>query len=247
MAYKRRRKQKYTWFPVLGTEFESDSVGVFSDLVGVDFTLISPATGASVTQVYPLTADIPRGEQIDASEPGVLSDIVGQAYFLRRLVGKLFLSMQPESNGLGQIKVAAGFFVARAADIDPDLPVGGVQNATGSGTPEAANLYGPNNSATIREPWIWRRAWMLGNAAQSGEEFFTIGRFPQTNVLNGSSLDGPHIDAKTLRKVSNDDRLYFAISATGWPYGATQSGQINGHLDLRVLAQLRKHTNRGVF
>lgn len=80
-----------------------------------------------------------------------------------------------------------------------------------------------------------------------------VALFPPTTAHYGSIMDGPHIDAKSVRRVGNDERLWFAVSAVNFPL-VTQSEivvnqdvQIRGYLDFRVLGRLTRAHNRSNF
>lgn len=264
MAGKRGRRTRYTWFP---TNY-SDAEDTTQRVPGIQFSLAVNRNGAITTGIVPLTADAPRepGDINPETDVGVLNTIVGNEYFLRRIVGKMYITHElfgPGADGLPTdpsnwplaALCTAGIFVARAGDAsaaEVDLPIGATV---------AANLresYSPSHVNTIREPWIWRRAWILGNPAvkyflQRGAfptinegEFF---EFPTNNAEYGSVADGPHVDAKTMRRVRDDERLFFAFSTVRWPLGdaALNDSAIRGHFDYRILAQVRKARSRGVF
>lgn len=248
MAYRKRRRTKYTWLPVIGTEFESTTPGTFINKWGRDFSLTASTEGTGA--VVPLTADLPRDQDITPDAEGVLSDSVGQEWFLRRIVGKLSVlwGINPGGDTCYNIQVAAGFFVARSSDADPDFPIGGSATWSNNLSPSVFNSYSPQSNNTVREPWIWRRTWLLGNPEIQTDTNWPAGLVPSHNLGFASSLDGPHIDAKTLRRITNDDRLWFAIGAQTWPLGETLGGgSVRANLDIRLLGALRKARARGVF
>lgn len=265
---RRKRRSKYTWFPVLA---QGDEAG--QGISGADFGINLNTNGQAVTGVFAVTFDAPKEPgEADLATSGELAGMVGQEYFIRRIVGKCFIAhtSRPVTNdeiletGPNAVLVAAGFFVARA-DEDPNdtIPIGSATAAT------LFSKYSPLSGDAIREPWLWRRTWILGNQGNVdirnnqliGDMSFTgntIGTlstaemtayWPTTNAGYGSIQDGPHIDAKTARRVGQDDRLWFAVAATSWPLAAasTRVGRIDGHLDMRLLGQLRKARSRGSF
>lgn len=156
--------------------------------------------------------------------------------------------------------VAAGFFVARANDSGSG---GGESTPIGSASLQETNdNYSPLYATTVREPWIWRRTWMLGNPSELGfaqafinnntgvgQTLLGTSSFPPTTAHYGSVSDGAHIDAKTARRVTQDERLWFAVSAVRFPIGTVtvENPNLRGYLDVRLLAGLRKAHNRGVF
>lgn len=238
---RRRRKAKYTWLPVFGTEYLAPG-DENADNSGVDFIL---GAGPSNGLIFPLTSDLPVGDQDTQSSQSRLSDAIGQEWFLRRIVGKCFVAASgTEGAGAANaFKITAGFLVARAGSVNGDIPIGASATWNAGVDGIVHNAYGPQASQTQREPWIWRRTWILGNPSISSP-------FPPSNTEYGSVMDGAHIDAKTLRRISNDDRLWFAIECSSWPYGDIPGhgeGQVAGHLDVRLLGNLRRAHNRGVF
>lgn len=243
---RRKRRAKYTWLPVLGTAQDAGEEGI--NKAGRDFNLSANSEGTG--QIIPLTADLPRDEGIVPGDEGALSDSIGQEWFLRRLVGKLsiFWGPSPEADSASQVRVQAGFLVARASVTDPDYPIGSTATWAASLTPSIYNAYDPGSNDTLREPWIWRRTWVLGNPSIDTDTNWPRGIVPAHNLGFASSLDGPHIDAKTMRRISNDDRLYFVISCQTIPLAeASGTGALKAHLDLRILGALRRARNRGNF
>lgn len=183
---------------------------------------------------------------------------------MMRIVGKLFAERKNFAFSGSQddpdpaVLFGAGFFVARAND----LSVGG-----GSGTPigsatiqERRDHYSPLDTDTVREPWIWRRTWILGLSGRAPRSSTAVGpdfptatiftaHWPASTGLYGSVMDGPHIDSKVKRRIGQDDRLWFAISATPYPLGQNTSGNLNveGYLDYRLFGALRKARSRSAF
>lgn len=264
---RKKRRTKYTWFPTAWTQ---GAGGSDHRLPGIDFALGVDSAGTITTGIIPLTADAPKepADNDPRTTTGILPDIVGQEYFLKRIVGKFHIAHVGFALYAGGVPtegtittfpnatiVGAGIFVARADDLSAggvDLPVGATVGAT------LREQYSPLHVNTIREPWVWRRTWILGNplvklAFQRGSltavNGFAGGFFPPTTAGYGSIQDGPHVDAKTARRVSNDDRLWLAVSTQTWPVNTAfqTDTEIRGHFDYRILAQLRRAFNRGVF
>lgn len=260
MARGTKRRTKYTWFPTTGTTVIPESFNAS----GSQFVISVNGSGVPSTLITPLTYDVPAeaGSSVLPDDPGVLAGIVGQEYFIKRIVGKVFAGLQAFRNVNGDPSVpsaalvAVGMFIARANDNDsgggPNTPIGSAS------AQELIDNYSPLSNETIREPWIWRRTWILGNKADT---FFaqntaagaiSVGHgqmFPPTTADYGSIQDGPHIDAKCARRVSLDERLYLAVSASPWPLTVIADDDLTviGYVDYRILAQLRKASARGVF
>lgn len=275
----RRRRRKYTWFPNLGTDIPGDAewsgragfIGIRQD-------------GALNTLVFPLTVDDPE-EQPAPGTPGELVKVIGNEYVIERIVGKLHAAFIPftaatagtnpfglfgGANGTGQpaaARLTAGLFVARAeSDLTggPDLPIG-------AQTPDQLNLqYSPMNVQVIREPWMWRRTWVLRNglfdiltattavsvggsaAITPPATAFDGAQFPSSTTGYGSLGDGAHVDVKSVRRVGQDDRLWLALSTVVYPLGSVRDPEIAAsnirfEFDYRILGALRRPRQRGVF
>lgn len=260
------------WLPNLGSFLTSNSQFSHSQIPAV---ISVPADGSPTTVITEVTLDSVVNQEgpggtIDFSSN--LGNLIANEYFLRRIVGNIFVGFdaQRESDGdpsqAQAVQVGAGLFIARAASETTD--------GTGSTPVESAteterwNNYGPFALGTIREPWIWRRQWILGNpahrarfeavAAAASANLATASNqvgggymFPSTNVEYSMGADA-HIDQKTLRRVGNDNRLWLAISAHNLALAeAVQSFGAIVRLwtfaDLRMLGQLRRAKNRGSF
>lgn len=257
-----RRRRKGTWFPNLGTagpgeEIDDDDLGVWGSVpvgavgLGNNFT--------TTTLVVPLTFDAIEEDNLD-EQTDRLGDIIGSEYMLRRIVGDLYVarSFARDANAAGgppAIKVSAGFFVARQADSTQSLdqPIG---SNTAS---ELRENYSPSQASIVREPWIWRKTWILGRSTFTA----TVGAVPapfsftENNVNYNGALSNSRVDAKTIRRVRQDDRLWFAIAARGlnanWanPFVnevlATGAATVEFHLDYRLFGTLMRAKNRGAF
>lgn len=248
MQRKSRTKQRFTWLPTLGTVGPTEN----DNSAGRAFFINVPEDGSSDVIISPLTFDEPvEGDDLAVNTP--LGTVLGNEYFIKRIVGKLFLENQGRRNvaddpsTIKSVLCGAGFFIARASDSQagggPTVPIGAASLA------ERIENYSPLGEDTIREPWIWRRTWTLGNVLMlnflnEGQDTPPGALFPATNAEYGSVLDGPHIDAKTARRVKQDERLYFAFGVRSWPaqdvVTANEPGVVRGYLDFRILGALRK-------
>jgi len=272
----RKRRSGGTWFPTIGTAGPSGG-DIEDEASGREFTVVVPNDGTTSILIAPIVPDAPlEGDDVPVNPAvgGQLAQILGQEYFIKRIVGKIFISNDSADDSASQPQYAAlltgaGFFVARANDSESgggiDLPIGSASLA------ERLTNYNPLAADCIREPWIWRRTWVLGNpralnppngnAGGSGPWRGTTGFFAaaqgvtgqviSSTMQYGSVLDGPHIDAKTRRRVRLDERLWFVVAARGLPIGSSREsvdgGVIQGYLDFRMFADIRKARNRGVF
>jgi len=252
----RRRRSKVTWLPTIGTVV-GEGLATASGRLIQGFA--TPVNGAINTELTILTFDTPVDIDTADIPTTTMADVVGSEYMLRRIVGKVFATRvsldQSAVDTQPPILLGCGFFVARCNDSGsgggPDTPIG-------SATPAERNdNYSPLEADTIREPWIWRRTWVLGKAGQSplDEEQQVssdqhAANFPASTALYGSVLDGPHLDAKTMRRVTSDERLFFAASVMNFPMGAESplgANTITLYLDYRLVGTLRRAHNRRVF
>lgn len=230
----RRRKQKFTWFPVLPTTFGSEGGGSNNvswykgDLLLTTGT--DPGDGPN-TDAIPILPD--ATEQVGEAENQSLRDYVeGQDYILKRIVGKfnVVLTQGREANNTDFI-VGAGFAVLPVRDDDnnPALP-----------NPDYDPLQADNSTA----PWIWRRTWVLSDTV--GNPTAPLGA--QANWQYGSVMDGPHIDTKSARRITREQRLFLCVSVANMgPFQLTNDVQLVYSYDVRVLGAMRKARNRSTF
>lgn len=268
---RRRRRRKVFWFPNLGTvgpagAEDDDDYGLY-----IQQTFDTGGVASSVF-VTDLTFDRPI-EEDEGSDTLRLSSVVGGEYILRRIVGNCFVG---KTSGVGAtadaekaiVMVTAGFFVARAEDstqedISARQPIGAETLA------ELRENYSPASVSTIREPWIWRKRWILGNANPAGTANFVNGTrdgflsAPPNNMGYPSKHTDQSIDCKTIRRVGNDNRLWFVLTsrilnAGSWlgegasPFqpavGTAQAGGfVHCHLDYRLLGHLTRTRSTGTF
>lgn len=240
---KRRRKSKFTWMPILGGLFQSSpGPAYFGGRLPVLGSTGKLADGPYVTPIVPDETPQPT----DAS--ATLRDFTeGQDWFLRRIVGKLTFAWDFVPGGEGgtfpvNTIIGAGFFVARAREDNPNLPDLDIDE------------YDVLANGNIRSPWLWRRTWILGSHVSGGAAGWeTFYQFPSNNWQTGSALDGPHVDAKTLRRIRREERLWFTWSGNNFDlfpgsWHATQlDAQVTFGLDYRVLGQMRRSNNRSTF
>lgn len=255
-----RRRRRGTWLPNLGTLGpegipDDDDQGVFLQLN------IAAGEVDTKTIVVPLTFDL-SDEDSDLQDETSLSDIIGSEYIIQRIVGSIYVSRQTAitTNVVADcVKASCGLFVARQTDstIDANIPIG-ANDAT-----ELRESYSPSNVATVREPWMWRRTWLLGNQAQAALNSNTIvtinangANYPPTNVGYGNYMNGSGVDVRSKRRVRQDERLWFvaavrAINGFDWvnPFVnvATANTRTLFHFDYRIFGNLVKAQQRSSF
>lgn len=265
---RRRRRRSNTWFPNLG--FSPTDQGT-SGGSGRPFILPVNPDGDFNTLIVPLVPDTPvQGQSLDATEPGNLVRHLGQEYIIERIVGKLFAALEARRNAGNDPSVpvsalfGAGIFVARVSDVVTSTGAADQQPIGADDQSDRHQNYGPLALDTIREPWMWRRVWALGNrafndiAAASQVVLFNGANatdprqgFPYSTAHYGSVMDGPHIDCKSNRRVRNDERLFLSVESSIFPGNAAtpvnNAISIAGYIDYRVLGHLVKAKNVSTF
>jgi len=244
---RKRRTRKYTWFPQLGDQGENPE----DDRAMLNVSVpTSPGDGSlSDVNIFSIIPDQPKDTPGTTDQQ--LEQYIGNEYFLRRIVGKIQFAVSPRSivdiaNSGFTYGFAVGFFVGRA-----DRTASGFVAPVGAATAvERKENYGPHSLQNVREPWIWRRTWVMSQPffLADGSEAWEGTHYPYHNCL-GSVAEGGHIDAKTARRVGNDDRLWIAVQTVLLEGGATP-GNMNhrdGFMDIRLLGALRKSHGKSSF
>lgn len=237
----RKRKTRYQWLQPLG--IAGNVFDENDDTVGRETVLLPWPNGTTYTKIVPLIADFPE-EDIGAGGP--MGYVNNNDYIIKRIVGKLFVGVAPSATGASGVLVAAGIFAARADSGFTagagNLPIG----ATNTGIQNDTYEYGPLHLVNSTQPWIWRRTWVLGNSGVAAD---AVSRFPVTNAGYGSIQDGPHIDAKTARRVNKEERLWLALSARNMAVNSNGAapGAVYTYFEARFLGRMARARNRGVF
>lgn len=255
----RKRRSNGIWMPTIGIDNGDSETPRFS--VSRRVVLAVPNV-ETVVYVSSVIFDVPQETNND-DVPGFLGAFTQNAYFLQRVVGKINVAMddaaasttypaRPDQTPKANL-VAAGLFVARAGDRADSQSEGSPVGGTAAWQTD----YNPLDPNCIREPWLWRRTWVLGSPTWKLYQEKTAlvnnlasrGIYPTTNSGGAGSLDGPHVDARTRRRVSSDDRLWVAFAAHSLPFGAGLDDGGNVYIDweFRVFGSMRKDRNRGNF
>lgn len=250
-----RRKRRGTWFPVLGTAGPEGRP--FDDDAALYAEITLPNNGNSQPFLSELTYDhyTDEGAQADGINSKSLADFQGSEYLLQRIVGKCHISLdQLGGQSTFAVAVVAGFFVAREALGGEDV-LSAIPHPIGADTDDDKTAhYGPMSVGNIQEPWIWRRTWILGNRAR-GSGVGTV-TYPTTTADYHSVSDGPHIDAKTRRRVHRESRLWFFLQARNLganfadPFQSVDvsvPSHLKLRLDYRLFGMLRKARNTGTM
>lgn len=245
---RRRRKPAVAWFPTLQQEpalpegcTATTSAGQWPNWLIGDIT-VNPSTDCpgEKTQIADLTWDFPIEEEILLNQVPSLADFQGSAWRLRRMVGNLTvvaydISGQPSYTTPQPCMVGAGLIVLRVDEVG---------NPT-----EDDREYSPLMVKNIRDPWIWRRTWVLQPQTTiiPTQTNWIQHEYPMGNWMYGNSLQNGYIDAKTNRRIGAEERLFLCIDAQRRNFEQTPQGvgtSINWTLDYRLLGSLMKETNR---
>lgn len=239
----RRNKARVVWLP----QSNANSIGDGSQVYQLAVVSVAGATGQSSTSEIPLVLDAQQSAVF--SDNPSLSDIESSGYRLRRIVGKIFVECAqsdiPNVGGVTQPSsciVTAGIMVRRAdfTGISYASQVGVLNEEIDTGKIDNTG-----------DPWVWRRSWTLGNngalqlLAGIAPTASTRQFFPTTNFteLGGGVADGPHVDQKTARIVSQEERLFLDVTVTVLGQAPVQPETnpitIAYWTDLRVLGSLR--------
>lgn len=242
-----RRRAKLFWMPNVGTELDGNTT--FDDSPsGRFFSIINLNAGnPSSTIETELTFDQPAERGV--TELGLVNPLLidamtmadwqGTAWRLRRCVGKMFAGASLEDQqvtGPPAVLFTAGLIV-RTIEVDSGL------------SPLPVGDRDPKNLSNIRDPWIWRRQWVLSTTTPGLAAGVTdvLEQFPRTTANYGSVQDGPHVDAKTNRVIGPQERLFLTLNGTILPLPTvTTVGrcEIHGYFDYRLLGTTFKASNR---
>lgn len=219
----RRKSPRVVWLPPNDgfTPNPNPTLGINS--FALDISMAAP----TVTGEIPIVID---SDDDPLSPTTSLSDMESSGYRLRRIVGKIWVLGDPddEESNIDAIAICAGIMVRRTD------PTSGASLASGN-----SSLTNPAEINNASDPWIWRRSWLI--AGQNGGPF--DGLLPHTNFgqEGSSALDGPHVDQKTARIVSSEERVFLDVSANVI-FGAGQGEIINSTRiisEFRILASMR--------
>lgn len=217
------------WAPTV--EHQATLDPYFETSVGIPPT---PGAANSNTILTTLVPDYPADAIRGAGGLPSMADWEGSGYRLRRIVGKLYAGVdQDVGDGAQNNYPEAAIFTAGFIVLRVDGTTGAPLNAT-------PGKYDPARTENIQDPWIWRRSWILSNykANGVGGPASAYGQYAQnTSLVGAGTHDGPHIDQKTARRVSTEERLFFVASCS--TPGNAITGQVAGnlrmHLDYRLI------------
>lgn len=251
---RRRRQRKFTWMPGIGSV--GSNAAVDNSVIFLNSLTVAPNPAASVgtrggpiTSFFvPLIQDKPLEPQLQNEVAGSLNNVTGNEWFCERIVGDIFAGVRlgiEQDGGPRTVAFTVGIFVARADNVTGNLPVGALQNT--SANSETALSYAPLALNTIREPWMFRRTWVLGRSFDGTDG---LAQNPSVNSFYSTMHNGPHIDVKSVRRIGNDERLWLVTNTQDWSINGpnpTEPGLVDVAIDVRVLGALRRPKNRSAF
>lgn len=226
---RRRKAPRVVWLP--GTNI--NSLGAFNRST-VQRVIINTAgaIGESTTGEIPLVIDADNDPLESATQS--LSDVENSGYRLRRIVGKIWVAM-------GQVNineppkrliVCAGLIIRRVSENGQSLASQFADDA----------LTSTLDIEQQGDPWIWRRAWILTNNLAPSSPFGGDQASNNWTFYAGGNSDGPHVDQKTARLVSNEERLFLDVTCMVLEQGSDVEqaiATVEVLADLRVLASMR--------
>lgn len=227
----RRRRAQYRWFPADPTFYGESQTGSYY------WTNILAGEPGASGEIF-ATAVLPDQSYNDAqagqSDNMTLRDYVeGQDYILKRMVGKVWGSLEQvnAADHVNSVILSMGFAI---------LPVDDDTNAPALDSVD----YDPLNPSNSMNPWIWRRTWILANLLGPDTNFY----YPNNLGAYGSVMDGGHVDSKSARRVTREQRLfYIAAARTIESTGVVPEVQIQVGFDIRCLGAMRKGRNQSTF
>lgn len=236
--FRRRRRRLSQWFPVLGTETHVPQ-GTVEDNVAYQDLDFDVSNNVPNTLVVALTWDNKPEQQLGVAGNTTFPSIADweqSGWQLDSIVGCVpLLAFKSGTQAAGTLFVTAAFEVLR---IDP-----GTGNPL-SATPELD--YDPQLANNIRDPWIWRRSWILDPGTDTGGTTNFSG-WPRTNTLYTGSGANHVFQTKSRRRIGPEERLFFICTARHFPVTSDLTGRethLTGMLDYRIIGRAVKTTNR---
>jgi len=246
---RKRRKTRYTWMPALGGTVNSGESAKGNTGFGFLQTIANDATAFNSTVISLVPDETFLPDQANTNQVSLRDFTEGQDWLLKRIVGKCVVGVErtrqvvTETTSWANVTCCAAFFVARAQDDNQELP------------DLTIDEYDPLESQNVRQPWIWRRTWVLSDGGVADNTRTNLlPAFFSDNIQYTNAMDGPHIDAKTARRIRREERLWFVFSAVPFTHAADDGGAVSAstmrlsvNVDYRILGTLRKSNNRSTF
>jgi len=235
----RKRRNRATWFPVLGFE---NQAGQGLSTVDIRSFNVDPLGGPNVLAI-PIIPDIDIPVEAGQGAAGgapirSLRDIVeGQSCLLERVVGNIIWEV---AQSTAQNLNSNSAIVCSALAVLPTAD-------DGSGDPViTSDEFDPLRADNSANPWLWRRVWALGNVIPAVQGEAT--GLP-TNNLYGSLAEGSKIDTKGTKRMIRREERIFLIHSVLQPFPGNEASLVVARVyaDLRVIGTMMKARNRSNF
>lgn len=244
----RKRRARYSWFPALGTPDDDEILPSGENWSFVNGDLFANDTLARDLIVTALTFDYPVEVEEGLATVPSLADFQGSEYQLERIVGKLHAKLRP-----GPIQ--SGLAGAQFALFSAGLIVLRVEEQTGAPLRSDLEEYTTLTASNISDPWIWRRTWVLGSddvITQSAIPFVRPTGLPKSTAEFGDIESGPHVDARSVRRVRREERVFLVtdlVQLDLFLNPSKSTGASGVHVDYlfdyRILGKLVKASAHG--
>jgi len=245
---RRKRRTRYQW--LLNTGTIGPSADIDDTTQGRELALNIPTNGTTDIAIVDLLNDTPSEDVIFGGNVlPTMAQTIGNEYAIRRIVGKCHVSRNTLGTTSPGVLIAAGIFVARAGDFGDFAGAENLPINSGTAAAQIDN-YSPLRLENVREPWIWRRTWILGTSTITDAGLEGAQSYPINNAAYGSIQDGAHIDAKTGRRIRDGERLWAVLAGRNFPLNstsATTATLVRAYMDYRVLGAMRRAHNRSAF
>lgn len=163
----------------------------------------TPANGpaTSTNLVLPLIGDFNQEAIAGVAQDGPTMADMTYGYSLKRIVGNLFIGCTqnvPVTDSGSSWVVTAGIMVRRTQD---------------TGAPAVLDTF-VDTYAAWRDPWVFRRSWIIQNKQALAVYHVDRAQWPVTNVDYNNALCNHRVDQKTRRTVKSEERLFLSVTVT---------------------------------
>lgn len=244
---RRFRKRRGVWLPLLGSDWTAGEGAEHYNDASITFESAPVgnrrADGVE-SEVFPVVPDFTWTVHNDGTSraASLHERTSGNCWKLDRIVGRCAITCWesdadiPAEDQWPYIQVGAGFFVARSEegqDSVPDL---------------FSDEYDVLAADNIRNPWIWRKTWILTNPA--GSRIFRDD-FPIATTQCSSPYQSADVDVKSKRMIRPEHRLWFTYSVIGWNGTTEEIADVGaqpralGNVDIRCFGTIVNNPRGG--
>lgn len=163
----------------------------------------TPDGGAasSTNVVLPLIGDFNQEAIAGVTSDGPSLADMTYGYSLKRIVGNFFIAPTqntPVADSGSSWCVTMGIMVRRTQD---------------TGAPAVLDTF-VDTYAAWRDPWVFRRSWLLTNVVANDTFHPERPVWPASNVDYNNALCNHRVDQKTRRTVKAEERLFMSVTCT---------------------------------